>query len=70
MQSAPEACGETFLSETDSEVIAKLLSKNFNGDLICALAETVKVLKGSYALMAICEGNNSIAVAKYRSSVI
>lgn len=70
LKSALEACGETFLSETDSEVIAKLLSKNFKGDLICALAETVKVLKGSYALMAICEGNNSIAVAKYRSSVI
>lgn len=65
-----EAGGEKFLSETDSEVIAKLLNKNFKGDLICALAETVKALKGSYALMAICEGINAIAVAKYRSSVI
>ncbi len=62
--------GETFFSETDSEVVAKLINKNYNGNLLCALYKTVCVLKGSYALMAICEGVDAIAVAKCKSSVI
>lgn len=70
LKSTLEADGEKFISETDSEVIAKLLNKNFKGDLLSALAQTVKSLKGSYALMAIYENINAIAVAKYRSSVI
>ncbi len=70
LKSRLEACGERFFSQTDSEVAAKLINRNFKGDLLCALAETAKMLKGSYALMAICEGVSAIAVAKYRSSVI
>lgn len=62
--------GEVFFSETDSEVIAHLVRKNYDGDLISALHKTVKMLVGSYALMAMCEGVEGIAVAKMRSSVI
>ena len=62
--------GAKFLSDTDSEVVAHLLQKNYNGDLVFALRETVKVLKGSYALMAICEGENRIAVARHKSPLI
>jgi len=62
--------GAKFLSDTDSEVVAHLLLKNYRGDLVDALKETVKVLKGSYALMAICEGENKIAVARYKSPLI
>ncbi|MBD5632219.1 MAG: glutamine--fructose-6-phosphate transaminase (isomerizing) [Clostridia bacterium] len=62
--------GETFFSETDSEVLAKLVNKNFSGDILTALAAAVKVVKGSYALMAICENTQAIAVAKSKSSVI
>lgn len=62
--------GAKFLSDTDSEVVAHLLLKNYNGDLVFALRETVKVLKGSYALMAICEGENRIAVARHKSPLI
>ena len=65
-----ESDGETFLSETDSEVIAHIISKNFKDDILVALKETVKMLVGSYALMVICEGVDCIAVAKSRSSVI
>ena len=64
------ACGAKFLSDTDSEVVAHLLQKNYNGDLVCALYETVKLLKGSYALMAICEGEQKIAVARHKSPLI
>lgn len=62
--------GEIFLSETDSEVIVRLLYRNYCGDLLSALQKTVKVLEGSYALMAICEDSRTIAVAKYKSPVI
>ena len=62
--------GEKFLSETDSEVIAKLIALNYRGDLLAAVYKTVNVLKGSYALMAICEDSQTIAVAKQKSPVI
>lgn len=62
--------GSKFVSDTDSEVVAHLLLKKYNGDLVLALRETVKLLKGSYALMAICEGEQRIAVARHKSPLI
>ena len=62
--------GETFLSETDSEVIAVLFKRNYSGSLTAALIKTVKELKGSYALMVICKEEHKIAVAKYKSPLI
>jgi len=46
--------GYSFLSETDSEVIAHLLEFNYEGDVIKALQDTVNQLEGSYALGVIC----------------
>ncbi|MDE7082131.1 MAG: glutamine--fructose-6-phosphate transaminase (isomerizing) [Clostridia bacterium] len=62
--------GAKFVSDTDSEVVAHLLLKNYRGDLVFALRETVKLLKGSYALMAICESEQRIAVARHKSPLI
>ena len=42
--------GVVFKSETDTEVIPHLLSENYKGDILQAVAKTVKLLKGSYAL--------------------
>ena len=42
--------GITFESETDTEVIPKLLELNYSGDVIDAIRKTVKLLEGSYAL--------------------
>lgn len=70
LKSALIAEGSRFMSDTDSEVAAHLLAKNYRGDLVSALAATVKLLKGSYALMAICESENTIAVARYKSPLI
>lgn len=64
------ASGEVFSSETDSEVIVHLLRRNYFGDFLSALARTLKMLKGSYALMVMCEGVQGFAVAKYKSSLI
>ncbi len=70
IKSALIADGETFLSETDSEVIAVLIRRNFSGDLLAALRKTCNMLTGSYALMVICKGVEGIAVAANRSPVI
>ncbi|WP_174591498.1 glutamine--fructose-6-phosphate transaminase (isomerizing) [Methanocella conradii] len=44
------AQGHKFSSETDTEVIAHLLEKNYAGSVVQALLETVKELEGSYAI--------------------
>lgn len=62
--------GAKFLSDTDSEVVAHLLAKNYGGSLIEAMRKTARLLEGSYALMAICEGENKIVVARYKSPLI
>ena len=62
--------GAVFVSETDSEVIAHLIRKFYRGDLLTAVRDAAKLLKGSYALMAICDGNDSVAAACYKSPLI
>lgn len=46
--------GITFESETDTEVIPKLLELNYNGSVPEAISKTLKLLEGSYALGIIC----------------
>lgn len=62
--------GESFLSDTDSEVIVKLLNKFYDGDLPSSLARVCGLLRGSYALAVICAQFDGIAVAKRGSPVI
>ncbi len=45
--------GEVFLSETDTEVAAKIIAENYEGDPLKALAKTIKIITGSYAIAAI-----------------
>ncbi len=42
-------------SETDSEIIAHLIAEKYNGDLLNSAINTVKNLKGSYALAIISD---------------
>lgn len=46
--------GVTFVSETDTEVIAQLLDKNYKGDFLGAVRATISQLEGSYALGLLC----------------
>ncbi len=46
--------GVTFDSETDTEVIPKLLEMNYSGDVLDAIKKTVKLLQGSWALGIVC----------------
>jgi len=45
--------GHKFTSQTDTEVISHLIEKFYKGDLKSAVAKTVKVLKGSYAIAVV-----------------
>ena len=58
--------GYKFLSDTDSEIIANLISKNYNNDLLQAVFDSIKQLEGSFALvvMSCLEPNRLIAVRK------
>lgn len=67
LKAALESEGEAFRSQTDSEVIAVLLSRE-SGDLLQAMKKTVEKLKGSYAVMAIGEGE--ICAARKKSPLI
>lgn len=64
------AGGAEFLSDTDSEVIVRLLSACYSGDLLAAVAGAVKRLKGSYALGILCEDFDGIVAVKYKSPVV
>ena len=62
------AAGMTFASETDSEVIANLLEKNYTGDLLRAVKATVDALEGSYALGIVCRDHPDRFVAVRHAS--
>lgn len=46
--------GITFVSETDTEVIAQLLEYYYEGNIFSALVKVLQKLEGSYALGVIC----------------
>ncbi len=63
--------GYTFKSETDSEVIANLLQKNYEltGNVKETIMKTVTKLKGHYAFVAIFE-NGQLAAARFHEPLI
>lgn len=63
--------GHTFSSDTDTESVAYLLSdlrKEHNGDLAVAMREAVKILRGSFTLVAIHADNPDVIVGVRRNS--
>lgn len=63
--------GIHFESETDTEVVPKLLELNYNGDVLDAIRKTVKLLDGSYALGIVCtDDENTLYCTKKGSPLI
>jgi glucosamine--fructose-6-phosphate aminotransferase (isomerizing) len=58
--------GMTFVSETDTEVVAQLLEYYYKGDILDAVIKVINKVEGSYALGIICEDypNQIISVRK------
>lgn len=59
-----------FKSQTDSEVIAALLDKLYNGNMLETLVKAKEKLIGSYALGILVEGENKIYAIRKNSPLI
>jgi len=62
--------GHTFVSETDTEVIAHLVEKHFRGDLEAAARCALKQVIGTYGLAVICQDCPGTVVAARNGSPI
>jgi len=60
--------GCKFSSETDTEVLAHLISKNYDGDLKKAVVKALKKVEGSYGLGVICKDNPGLLIAAKKES--
>ncbi|MGI6014092.1 MAG: glutamine--fructose-6-phosphate transaminase (isomerizing) [Oscillospiraceae bacterium] len=55
--------GRTFVSETDTEVVAQLIDFYYDGDILKAIAEATGELTGSYAIGVMCTDNPDTIIA-------
>lgn len=62
--------GCTFRSETDSEVLAHLITQNMEGGFEAAFRRAIKRLKGRYAVLAISRDENKLIAARRGSPLI
>ncbi len=54
--------GVAFHSDTDSEVIAQLVARHYNGDLVEAVRKVLAMLKGTYGLAVVSPRNPDLIV--------
>lgn len=62
--------GHRFVSETDTEVIAHLIEKNYEGKLEEAIVASLSELKGSYAFVALSSEERKLVACRYKSPLI
>lgn len=62
------AKGKTFLSDTDTEVVAQLLDYKYNGDPIDTIHTVIRMVKGSFALGIVFEDFPDTVFAVRRES--
>jgi glucosamine--fructose-6-phosphate aminotransferase (isomerizing) len=58
--------GVVFSSDTDSEVVVNLVAKNYKGDLVQAMHETLNQLKGAFSFLVIHKDHPNEIVATAR----
>lgn len=63
-----EATGQSFQSETDSEVIAHLIAKYDEGDLVAAVEKTLMQLEGTFAIGVVSARHPGLMVGARRGS--
>jgi glutamine---fructose-6-phosphate transaminase (isomerizing) len=62
--------GFLFASETDTETIPHLISKYYTDHLDVALRHTLKELKGSYAIVALCKDDDCLVATRKESPLV
>lgn len=62
--------GENFYSETDTEVIPKLIAKFYEGDLLKAVQKVLPLLEGSFSLGILHQNENCIVAVKKDSPLL
>ncbi len=60
--------GHIFKSETDTEVLAHLIEKHLNEDLVQAVRDALMEVEGAYAIGVLWQGNPDILVAARKQS--
>lgn len=63
-----QAEGVVFLSKTDTEVVAHLVDKYYEGNLLDAVYKATERLRGAYALGVVCKENNNELVSVRKDS--
>ncbi len=62
--------GYEFVSETDTEVLAHLAHRYYKGNLVTAVIEGLKKVKGSYAAAFICADSEQLVAARKDSPLV
>jgi glucosamine--fructose-6-phosphate aminotransferase (isomerizing) len=62
--------GHSFLSETDTEVIAHLVEKYYNGSLAQAVSKALKDIAGTYAIAVLDNAASELVIARKESPVV
>ena len=63
-----QAEGVVFLSQTDTEVVAHLVDKYYEGNLLDAVYKATERLRGAYALGVVCKDNSQELVSVRKDS--
>jgi glucosamine--fructose-6-phosphate aminotransferase (isomerizing) len=65
-----EERGVVFASDTDTEVIPHLIAEHYTKNLFQAVESILPMLKGSYALLIIAEGEDTLVAARNGSPLV
>lgn len=62
--------GEIFSSDTDSEIIAHLIERNFKGDMLSTITDTAGVLVGSATFLVLRKGDDNVYCHKRGTALV